>query len=134
MDLEPRKKDKLLLIKNCSGSEIFYSVNQLSASWMLAEDMRLLGSNNINRSASICAFPKTQFPLGDLSRVRLPLICGRLSLRRITQSLGKLDNSQAVSLPELCPGEDNILTYDRHYLANQIPEEFKVEVTNDSRD
>ena len=24
--------------------------------------------------------------------------------------------------------EDNILTYDRHYLANQIPEEFTVEV------
>ena len=131
MDLEPRKKHKLLLIKNCSGSEIFYSVNQLFASWMLAEDMRLLGSNNINRKASICAFPKTQFPLGDLNRVRLPLICGRLSLRRITQSLG---NSLAVSLPELCPGEDNILTYDRHYLANQIPEEFTVEVTNDSRD
>ena len=68
--------------------------------------MRLLGSDNINWNASICAFSQTQFPLGDLNKVKLPLICGRLSLRRITQSLG---NSQAVSLPELCPGEHTFL-------------------------
>ena len=48
----------------------------------------LLAVISLTRMPAFVHFPEPQFPQGDLNRVRLHLIHGRLHFRRITQSLG----------------------------------------------